>query len=198
VARLCGRNGIIKAVLLNYIYNYHKPNSSKGIGHPACISLAEFVDQYTSGDIPLWRRSFIHKILKDLAKDRHLSITKNRYHRPVYAVSQEIATFLSNEEAVWVSFGLEDACKCGIYIAIVTRFLLHVIDSSPKKAAYNLDVQEMASVNCISPAQIYKVINFLIKCDIVKKDKSMLKHPTRALCLVRCKREKQPNVAKSL
>jgi hypothetical protein len=35
VAQLCQKNGIIKAVLLNYIYNYHKANTSKGAGHPA-------------------------------------------------------------------------------------------------------------------------------------------------------------------
>ena len=186
VARLCGRNGIIKAVLLNYIYNYHKPNIRKGAGHPACICLAECVDQYTDEDHALWGRSFIHKILKNMEAEGRLKINKDEDNRPVYTASQEVRNLLCAEDAVWVCFELRVACKCGICLAIVGRFILHIIDNSPKKLAYNLSVEKMSEVNCISPAQIYRAIRFLVEAGVVKRDKSLLKHPTRALALARC------------
>ena len=188
-ANLCGKNPIIKAVLLNYIYNYHKPNIRKGPGSPACISLSQFVYRYMHKDLYIWKRSFIHKILKDLEKAGHIAIVRDEYKRPVYSVSQQIVTLLNDEKAQWVNFDLEVACRFNIYTAIVTRYILHVIDQSPKKVAYNLSVTRMAEVSCVSPAQIYRVIRHLEAEKIVKRDKSSLKHPTRALCLARYRRK---------
>ena len=130
VAQKCGNNGIIKAVLLNYIYNYHKQNHRKGVGSPAMITLREFVYQYGYEDMNLWKRSFIHKILKDLTDAGHLLKTLDN-NVPVYSVSSKVAFLLKEPEAKIVSFDLETACKYGIHIAIVSRYLKHVISRSP-------------------------------------------------------------------
>jgi hypothetical protein len=185
VAKRCGKNGIIKAVLLNYIYNYHRPNIRKGAGTPASISLAQFVYQYTDGDKALWGRSFIHKILTDLCKDGHL-VKARENNMPVYSVSNEIAGLLTDDEVELVTFDLEVACRYGIHIAIMSRYLLYVIDKSPKGEAYNLDVDEMSEVNRISPAQIYRAIKYLVDTKIVKRVKSRLRYRSRALSLARC------------
>src|ERR1700677_5062173 len=96
LAQVCGKNGIIKAVLIDYIYNYHKPNIRKGPGHPASISLREFVYRYTHGEQSLWKRSFIHRILKDLIKDGHvIKTTENRM--PVYSLSNRMELLLNDE-----------------------------------------------------------------------------------------------------
>jgi hypothetical protein len=182
VAKRYGANGIIKAVLLNYIYNYHKLNPRKTAGHPACISLEEFVYQYQSGDKSLWKRSFIHRILQDLVKEGHLSKTREG-NSPVYTVSPEIAALLTDPNPKAVSFDLAMACEYGINIAIVGRFLLHVIDRSPKGEAYNLSVKEMAEVNRLSPAQIYRAIKVLEDTKMVMRVKSRLKHCARSLSL---------------
>jgi len=182
VAKKCGNNGIIKAVLLNYIYNYHKQNPRKGPGHPASICLREFVYQYTSQDKSLWKRSFIHKILTDLCRDGHLLKTEvNRL--PEYAVSKEIAALLSDGGAELVCFDLGVACEYGIYVAIMSRYLKHVISKSPNRIAYNLSVQEMAEINRISPAQIYRSIKQLVESKVLARVKSPSKHCSRSLSL---------------
>ena len=113
VARLCGSNGIIKAVLLNYIYNYHKPNIRKQAGSPASITLAEFVYQYSCEEKSLWKRSFIHRILKDLEKDGHITIAKDN-NLSVYSVTPRIVELLTDENSKVISFDLELACGAGI------------------------------------------------------------------------------------
>ena len=185
VAQLCGKSGIIKAVLLNYIYNYHKPNCRKGAGSPACITLAEFIYQYTYAETPLWGRSFIHRILKDLQKDGHINIGREG-NLAVYSVSDQIAGLLSSGSAEVVSFDLQLACEFGIYTAIVSRFLLYVIGKSDGGVAYNLDVKQMSAVNRISPAQIYRAINHLIKTGVMKRVQSPIKRKSRALNLALC------------
>jgi hypothetical protein len=184
VARLCGKNGIIKAVLLNYIYNYHKPNIRKLAGHPALITLAEFVYQYSCEKKSLWRRSFIHRILKDMEKNNHITIAKEN-NLSVYSVAPKIVELLTNPNIKIVSFNLELACEAGIDVAIITRYLMYVIDQSPKGEAYNLNVEEMSEVNHISPAQIYRVIKHLIETGILRKLKSTLRFRPRALSLAR-------------
>lgn len=185
VARLCGANGIIKAVLLNYIYNYYKMNPRKGVGFPACISLREFVYQYGYDDKSLWKRSFIHKILKDLERDGHVLIAREN-GLPVYSVSDQIAGLLSHGESPVVTFDLQIACDYGIHIAIVSRYLLHVISKSPEGEAYNLKVNEMSEVNCLSPAQIYRAIKHLIETKVVYRVKSRLRYRSRSLSLAKC------------
>ena len=186
VARLCGDNRIIKAVLLNYIFNYHKPNPRKGPGSPASISLREFVYQYKVGDGGLWKRSFIHKILKDLQKDGHLINTPDN-GLPVYTVSSQFASLLADPQVPLISFDLEMACKHGIHVAIMHRFLLHVIDHSPDKVAYNLNIYRMTSDNGLSRSQIYKAIAILKDMKVVMPVKSELRYRSRALSLARYK-----------
>jgi hypothetical protein len=188
VAKRCGQNGIIKAVLINYIFNYHKPNIRKGPGSPASISLTEFVEQYTHEDTPLWNRSWIHETLKTLEKDKHLNIARNK-NMPGYSVSNEIAELLKDEKAPLVSFDLETACRSGIHFAIVSRFVLHVIKQSPKGIAYKLSVKEMAEVNRLSPAQIYREINTLIEKGLVEKVEASGKGKSRSLNLRKCGNE---------
>ena len=182
VAKACGNNGIIKAVLLNYIYNYHTPNPRKGSGHPACISLREFVYQYGHESNALWKRSFIHKILTDLCRDGHLLKTLEN-GLPVYSVSTEIAGLLTDENAPLVCFDLGLACEYGIHIAIMWRFLTHVISKSPKGVAYNLSVNEMAEINRLSPAQIYRAIKHMVDKKLLARVKMQSKHASRALSL---------------
>jgi len=184
VAKACGKNGIIKAVLLNYIYNYHKLNIRKKPGDPAQISLAEFVYQYNVDEKKgLWQRSFIHKILKDLKKDDLLNIEyKNK--APVYSVPPRITELLTAEDSVTVSFDLEMAIEHGIYLAIVYRYLMYVIDKSPEGQAYNLSVKAMSEINRISPAQIYREIKRL-KGKVILRVRSKIKYSTRALSLIR-------------
>ena len=185
VAQVCSKNGIIKAILINYVYNYHKPNIRKGPGHPANISLREFVYQYTHEDQSLWKRSFIHRILKDLIKDGFLIKTEEN-RMPVYSVSDQIRCLLNDETAKTISFDLGMACEHGIYVAIMRRYLLHLIDKNPKGEAYNLKVTDMAEVNRISPAEIYRSINCLVAGQVLRKIKSPLKSHSRALSLARC------------
>ena len=185
VATLCGTNGIIKAVLLNYIYNYHKPARNRGAGYPARIALAEFVYQYMHEDLRLWKRSFIHKMLKQLQRHGYLHVEPDKQNRPVFSVSEEIADLLRDGNATRVSFDLELACRSNIYIAIVSRFILHVIDHSPGGIAYNLDVKEMSKVNRISVSEIYRIIAGLERVEVVKRVKSPLKHKSRGLHLAR-------------
>jgi hypothetical protein len=184
VAQHCGNNGIIKAVLLNYIYNYHRQNPRKKAGYPASISLAEFVYQYTQGNKSLWKRSFIHRILADLCKDGHLIKIRDN-NMPVYRVSDNITHHLTDTNAVVIGFDLGLACEYGIYVAIMSRFLLHVIDQSPNKIAYNLNVNEMAGINGISPAQIYRSIQQLEAAQVVQRVKSPVTQYSRSLCLSR-------------
>jgi hypothetical protein len=181
VAR-CGKNGIIKAVLINYIHNYHVQNPRKGAGHPAAISLKEFVYQYSMGDESLWKRSFIHRILRDLKKDGHITITQEN-NRPVYSVSDAIAQLLLDKNAMLISFDLGMACEYGIHIAIMSRYLVHVIGKSPKKVAYNLSVKEMAGINHLSPAQIYRAIKHLVDSKVLSRVKMPSKTGSRALTL---------------
>lgn len=185
VARLCGPNGIIKAVLLNYIYNYYKANPRKGAGFPACISLREFVYQYGYDDKSLWKRSFVHKILKDLEREGHLLIAREN-NMPVYSVSDRIAGLLRQERSPVVTFDLQVACDYRIHVAIMSRYLLHVISKSPEGEAYNLKVNEMSEVNCLSPAQIYRAIKYLIETKVVYRVKSCLKYRSRSLSLAKC------------
>lgn len=186
VAIRCGKNGIIKAVLLNYVYNYHKINIRKGAGHPAQISLAEFQEQYKMKDEKgLWGRSFIHKILKDLEEDRHLNNNPEN-GRAVYSVSPEIAGLLNAKDAVVVSFDLELALQHTIYVAIVYRYVIHVIDKSKNGIAYNLNVKEMSEINRISPAQIYRVIKFLLEKKILQPPKQKWKQRSKGLSLTKC------------
>ncbi len=104
---------------------------------------------------------------------------------PVYAVSPEIAGLFAAEGSIVVSFDLEMACEHGIHVAIMRRYLLHVIDQSPKGEAYNLNVKDMAKVNKLSPAQIYRAISFLIHNKVLSRVKSQLKSCSRALSLAR-------------
>ena len=182
VAKLCGNNGIIKAVLLNYIYNYHRPNIRKKAGDPACISLAEFVYQYERGDKALWKRSFIHKILKDLHKEDRINIEREN-NMPVYSVKENVVALMNEAKATVVSFDLKLACEYGIHVAIMSRYLLYVIGKSPGGEAYNLSVDDMAEVNRISPAQIYRAINYLVETKVLRKVKSRLSRRSRALSL---------------
>lgn len=184
VASLCGDNCIIKAVLLNYIFNYHKPNPRKGPGSPASITLREFVYRYKVGDGGLWKRSFIHKILKDLQKDGHLINTPEK-GMPVYTVSPQFASLLADPQVPLISFDLEMACKHGIHVAIMQRYLLFVIDQSPDRVAYNLNVNSMAEDNGLSRSQIYKAIAILKSMKVLKAVKSHLRYRSRALSLSR-------------
>lgn len=184
VAQYCGNNGIIKAVLLNYIYNYHRQNSRKKAGYPATISLAEFVYQYTQGDKSLWKRSFIHKILTDLCRDGHLIKSRDN-NMPVFSVSERIARLLNDSSFDLVGFDLGLACEYGIYVAIMSRYLLHVIDHSPHGIAYNLNVNEMAEINGISQAEIYRSIKQLEATKVVQRVKSPVTKYSRSLCLAR-------------
>lgn len=185
VAKRCGRNGIIKAVLIHYLYHYNKFKPREGLGSPACISLPEFVYQYkVTDDKGLWGRSFVHKVLRDLAKDGHLHITRNE-RMPVYALSQEIIDLIKSSETKTVAFDLNDAFELGIYFAIVARFLMRMIDNSPDRIAYNIDVAEMSETNCISRAQIYRAVKLLIEVNLVKKVRSLKKCHARGLHLSR-------------
>ena len=197
VARLCGNNGIIKAVLLQYIYNYHKPNIRKGAGTPACIKLAEFVYRYTSGDKPLWCRSYIHKILKDLETDEHLFVAREGI-LPVYTVSDDVAALLQDIEPINIGFNLELACKRGIHIAIVGRHLVHMIKKSPDGIAYHIDVNEMAELNHLSPAQIYRAIGYLQSHKILNKTQSPRTFPKRGMNLMRSSQPRDPNLLNML
>jgi predicted transcriptional regulator len=183
VAARCGKNGIIKAVLINYIYNYYVQNPRKGAGYPAPITLKEFVYQYSVGDGSLWKRSFVHRILRDLKKDGQITITQEN-NRPVYAVSSAMAELLSDENATLISFDLGMACEYGIHIAIISRYLSHVISKSPNNVAYNLSVKEMAEVNHLSPAQIYRAIKHLVDTKVLARVKMRSKSSSRALSLI--------------
>lgn len=187
VAKACGKNGIIKASLLNYIYNYHRTNSSKGCGYPASISLAEFVYQYRVNDVDgLWKRSFIHKILMDMVKEGRLLKTGVK-NSPTFAVSPEIVVMLTDRNAIIISFELGMAVNHGIDVAIMHRYLLHVIDQSPEGMAYNLSVKKMSELNRISHAQIYRAISWLEENEIVQRVQSPVLKYSRALCLARTK-----------
>jgi hypothetical protein len=183
VAKRCGKNGVIKAVLLNYIYNYHTLNIRKRAGHAASISLAEFVYQYKVGDADgLWKRSFIHKILRDLKTDGHLT-TSLINNRPTYSVSSEIAGLLTDTKKKKISFALEEAVQHGIHVAVMQRYLQYVIKESPNGVAYNLSVKKMSEESCISPAQIYRAIEWLVTNEIVSRSESPVRRHSRALCL---------------
>jgi hypothetical protein len=182
VARICGNNGIIKAVLINYIYNFHKTNLRKGVGYPAKITLAEFVYQYTSGEKSLWQRSFIHRMLTDLCKDGHLLKT-HEDGVAIYSVSNEICELLNEKDTKLVSFKLSTACDYGIHIAIVAQYLRYVITKSPEGVAYNLDVNDMSEVNRLSPAQIYRAIKYLIEGKVFMKVKLPPGKRSRSLSL---------------
>ena len=182
VAKMCGKNGIIKAVLLNYIYNYHKQNPRKGAGYPAKILLGEFVYQYAYEDKSVWKRSFIHKILTDLCRDKHLSKTQDN-GVPVYSVSSEVADLLTDESTPLVCFELKTACEYGIHIAIMERYLKHIITKSPKGVAYNLNVEDMAKINRLSPAQIYRAIKHLVDKKVLARVKMRSQYCSRALSL---------------
>jgi hypothetical protein len=184
VAQLCKKNGIVKAVLLSYIYNYHKANIRKGAGYPASISLAEFVHQYTSKDKPLWKRSFTHKVLKSLEEDKHLIVAKDEANKRSYSVSAEVAAALTAKNGVWIGFELDTACEFGIYKAIVSRFLVLTIKNSPNRVAYHLCVEDMANVNCVSEAEIYRVVKGMVDAGALVKVKSPVKNRSRGLNLV--------------
>ena len=181
VAQLCKKNGIIKAVLLNYIYNYHKTNARKGAGHPAQISLAEFRYQYLHEDKALWSESYIHEMLKALENQKHLKVTRDERNRPVYSVADQVATDLKRKDATWIGFDLGLACASNIYIAIIHRFLANVIEKSPDHVAYSLNVKEIAETNCISQAEIYRVIKNLVEIRIFKKVKSPVRTKLRGV-----------------
>ena len=106
---------------------------------------------------------------------------------PVYTVSPQFTSLLADPQVPLISFDLEMACKYGIHVAIMHRFLLHVIDHSPDKKAYNLDVNSMASDNGLSRSQIYKAIAILKDMKVVMPVKSDLKYRSRALSLARYK-----------
>lgn len=184
VAELCGSNGIIKAVLINYIYNYHTPNLRKGAGHPAKISLSEFVYQYKVDENGLWERSFIHETLGTLVNDGHV-IKSGEKNNPEYTVSSEVVVLLNDKMCEVVSFDLELAYEHGIHVAIMKRFLLHIIDKAPEGEAYNLKVEEMSAVNRLSPAQIYRAIKLLVDTKVLQRVKSRLRFRSRALSLAR-------------
>jgi len=167
------------------VFNYHKLAHDKGAGYPACIRLAEFVYTYMHANLSLWKRSFIHKMLKELIKAKHLNTEIDEYKRSVFSVSDEVAVLLRDKDGTWVSFGLQLACESTIYIAIVSRFLLHVIDNSPDGIAYNLDVKEMSKVNCISVPEIYRTIAGLEKLNVFKRVRSPLKRHSRGLHLTK-------------
>jgi DNA-binding MarR family transcriptional regulator len=189
VAKLCCKNGIIKAVLLNYIYNYNKYKPKEGPGSPARISLAEFAYQYrVTDDEGLWERSTIHENLQSLKEEGYLKAEKDK-HGIVYTVSPQIAALLKSNQAKLVMFNLVVAYVKGIHVAIVSQFLLHTIDSSPNGIAYNLSVKAMAEVNGLSPAQIYRAIESLIEDGVIERAKPPVKtkSASRKLCLRRCK-----------
>ena len=182
VAKRCGKNGIIKAVLLNYVYNFHKQNVRKGAGHPAFISLAEFVYQYKVDDGGLWERSFIHENLKEMEK-AGLLINTPENKMPVYSVSSKIDSLLTAKDAVVVSFDLGEAYEHGIHVAIMKPYLLHAIEQSPDRIAYNLSVKRMSEVNRLSPSQIYKAIQFLKDAKVIRPTKSPVQKYSRKMCL---------------
>jgi hypothetical protein len=184
VARHCGNNGIIKAVLLQYIYNYHRSNPRKGAGTPASIKLTEFVYRYTSQEKPLWKRSFIHKILKDLETDKHLIITRDGI-MPVYSVSAEVAALLNAKRPELYAFDLATACTMGIHYAIISRHLLHIIDCSQKKVAYALDIPAIADASMVSAAQIYRIVDTMVAQNMVRKLASPLHYRKRGMNLCR-------------
>jgi len=189
VAKLCGKNGIIKAVMLNYIYNYNRHKPKEGPGSPARISLAEITYQYrVTDDEGLWERSTIHETLQSLKKDGHLKAEKDK-HGIVYTVSPKIAALIESDDAEIVMFNLVVAYVKGVHVAIVSQFLLHAIDNSPNGIAYNLSVKEMAEVNRLSPAQIYRAIESMIEDGVIERAKcpSKQKRSSRKLCLTRCK-----------
>ena len=184
VAELCGNNGIIKAVLINYIYNYHTSNPRKGAGHPACITLPDFVYQYQVEEKGLWERSYIHETLTTLVTDGHV-IKAGEKNRPEYTVSRAVVDLLTDDTAEIVSFDLRLAYEQGLHVAIMKQFLLHVIDKAPDGQAYNLKVGDMSAVNRLSPAQIYRAIKHLVDTKVLKRVKSRLRFRSRALSLAR-------------
>jgi len=188
VAERCGKNGIIKAVLLNYVYNYHKRNIRKGAGTPACIQLSEFVYQYKVDEKGLWERSFIHRNLKKLTDERFL-IKTTEDKVPTYSVSSEIVQLLTDKTCKIVSFDLEMAYVSGIHVAIMHRFLLHAIDQSPHSTLYNLQIDKVAEVNRLSKSQIYRAISFLEDTKVISRCKTRVKFHGRTLGMTRYKPE---------
>ena len=192
VAKLCGNNGIIKAVLLNYIFNYNKFKPKEGPGSPARISLAEFAYQYrVTDDEGLWERSTIHENLQALKEEGHLKAEKDK-HGIVYTVSPKVAALLESDKSEVVAFSLKHAYEFGIHLAIVSHYLLNVIDNSPNGIAYNLSVKVMAQVNRLSSAQIYRAIESMIEDCVIEKAKPPVKTKSaaRKLCLRRCEDSK--------
>jgi hypothetical protein len=183
LAEHCGNNGIIKAVLLQYIHNYHKANPRKGAGSPAQISLGEFVFRYAAEEKPLWCRSYIHRTLKELEAHEHLNVQRER-NQPVYTVSPEAVEILNDSNGKLVAFELADACSSGLHKAIVKRHLLHMISLSPCGNAYHVNVNRMSRVNRISPAQHYRAILELIKEGVVMETRSPLWRRKRGRCLI--------------
>jgi hypothetical protein len=183
VAKRCGKNGIVKAVLINYIYNYNKHKPLEGVGSPACITLAEFAYQYKYADTgALWKRSFIQEVLDQLKRDKLIFAAKE-YGRFIYSLTPEIIALLAADDGVLVSFDLGAACQFGIAVAVMHRYLRRVIENAPKGKAYNLSVKKISEVNKISPAQIYRAINFLKGARLFEDTEPPVKRASRAMSL---------------
>jgi hypothetical protein len=112
---------------------------------------------------------------------------------PVYSVSATIADLLNAADAPLISFDLGLACEHGINVAIMARFLRHVISRSPNGVAYNLKVKEMADANRLSPASIYRAITFLEENEVVTRVKSSVRGSGKSLTLTLCKPKRTAN-----